>query len=545
MANIFSTIDPESLDVDVPPIEQMPMGGLPPAPVPGLEAPMDMGAIPVPPSAGPKPYPESSGPTDADKLAAAQVILGTQQAPDNPAQPVMIQETSEDNTTTSNSSTSTTTKERSPETIQAEREAQIAADAQKAAIGEEAKAAEAEGLAKADLDEANNDAIVQVETAKIQARQESLAEIQNKITQRDNLAAELANAKPETFWGSKDASDRVSSALSIGLGSFGQAMLGSGQNIGQVLLERQMDEFSRNQDRKYQARVKQIDSMSTSISEKRALLGETDLVFDANKVAALAQIQGRLGRAQTMAKTASVKAGIAQRVAGVDQKMAELKMNQASKYEQTVVANEGENVVKRLSKSNKALDVRENVEQAKQFDKGLTDLSAVRSEIATGLKQLKNPNISREEKLQIAAGMMKAVNKSKESIGAEEAERLGAELRTSTSSIGKAAAGGATAGAGLGGIAGAVPTLGFGAPVGAGIGAALGGVGAGAVAAFDELGKPGGIRLSPDVEAFTRRLEGTLQNVDGTLGRQSRIQELVKRGLTIPQANAILDRENQ
>lgn len=270
-------------------------------------------------------------------------------APELPPAPLVTTTQSTDNT--QNTSTSTTSQERSQATIDAEAESDAAADAKIQALEQQA-AADAKLIQEEDkLKEADNRVIAEVEQAKADARQESIFELQDTIAKKDALAAELTNYKPETFWGSKETSDKISSAIAVGLGSFAQSLTGSGQNVGMVLLQRQMDEFDRNQKQKYDAKVKQIENMNLTIGQKRQMLQEADLVFDAQKTASRAQIQATLGRGMTMAKTASVKAALGQKVAQVQQDKAKIDMEQASKYEQRITSNESNNLVKRMQTS--------------------------------------------------------------------------------------------------------------------------------------------------------------------------------------------------
>lgn len=226
-----------------------------------------------------------------------------------------------------------TSQERSPQTRQAEQEYQQAGEEQKKAVDEEKAALDRQTEAEAKKQEQNNLAVRQVETARAKAQLRSQAKLQNDLADIDTRVAEFANYKPENFWDNKSTSDRVSAAIAIGLGSFGQALTGSGQNIGQVLLQRQMDEFDRNQERKYQAKLKQIDNMRTSLTTKMQLAEDAEKTYDAVKLAKLAQIDAQYGRGIAMAKTASTKAALTQKQAQISAQLAQIRIQQAAKYE--------------------------------------------------------------------------------------------------------------------------------------------------------------------------------------------------------------------
>lgn len=178
--------------------------------------------------------------------------------------------------------------------------------------------------------------------------------------------------------------------------------------------------------------------------------------------------------------------------------------------------------------------------------KKVTNLSGVRSELASALKQLKDPLMSDEDKLRVADGIVKTINMTQgtsDAIGQEEVGRLASELKTSLGALGSGIKYGAGAGAATGAALAGIPTLGIGAPVGAGIGALGGGILGAGGAALDEMSRPGGIKFSPDIPGFTSRTDKALEKVDATIRRQTRLQELIGEGKNVPEANAIIDQE--
>lgn len=227
--------------------------------------------------------------------------------------------------------------------------------------------AKAEANAQADFDMAEAKAIQSVEEARMIARQEGLQRLQNDLQQIDVKVAELANFKPEKFWDSKDTADKITAALSVGLGGFGAALTGSGQNIGQVLLERQMKEFATGEQRKYESKVKQIDAMQTSAKNKALLMDETDKLYDARKLASLAQVKGQYTRALQVAKTPGVVAKIQQDILKIDNQILTTQQQIAQSREQKITTSETKDTIKLIqqnggmTKSGKPL----NAEQSK------------------------------------------------------------------------------------------------------------------------------------------------------------------------------------
>lgn len=278
----------------------------PPIPPPGTGLP---GGVPM--------YPEAPAPIDPLEQAMIDQMNAPQYVDRN----------------TGSTTKSTTTQERSAETVAAEKELTDAQAEYEKSIAAEQKAIDEQAKAQADLDKADNEAIRTVETARAEAREMALMDVESDLADIDARVAAFTNQKPETFWGSKSTSDKIASALSVGLGSFAQSLTGSGQNVGMVLLQRQMDEFDRNQETQYKKQLMQINSMKASMDTKRQLIGEADKTFDAKKLAARAQVQSQLGRAMTMAKTGTVKAALGQKLAEFDKSVASLRMSNASKYE--------------------------------------------------------------------------------------------------------------------------------------------------------------------------------------------------------------------
>lgn len=231
-------------------------------------------------------------------------------------------------------------------------QAELAAtqEANNGAVAMELKSVEDQAKVAAELSKADNDAIAQVENARAAVQMENQAKFQKTLGDIDNKVAELANYRPETFWGSKSTADKIGASISVGLGSFAQAVMGSGQNVGMVLLNRQMDEFDNNQKVQYQNKLNQIQNMRLSLDEKEQLAHELDKTFDAQKLAARAQVQSQFAKASAMAKTPQVQASILQKQAQFDQNVAKIHAETAAKYEQRTTTTEEKDIIKKMAR---------------------------------------------------------------------------------------------------------------------------------------------------------------------------------------------------
>lgn len=284
------------------------------------------------------PVTPAGGPSADDKLAAAKVILGTDTAPE------MVDKV------VGKTSTTTSQQAQSPESVQAAADLEKAqADAQ-AATDMELKAAAEQSDVEAKIAEQDNNVIATVENARAAAQAENRIKFESAIADIDSRVAELSNFKPETFWGSKSTADKITAALSVGLGAYGQALLGSGSNIGQVLLDRNMSEFDRNQQMEYNNKLKTIQNMKGSLEMKQQLAEDAEKTFDAKKLAARAQVQSANAKALAMAKTPQVQAGIMQRQAKMDADIAGKQAEIASKYEAKTSVTKDEDIIKQMAR---------------------------------------------------------------------------------------------------------------------------------------------------------------------------------------------------
>ena len=289
----------------------------------------------------PQPYDQSqpSGivPSPETKLAAAEVVLGQQ-----PAEPELVdKKVGETSTSTQQQIESQASKDASAAILESQKKSQAAADKEMDAVANQAKI-------DGEINERNAVVDGTFNTAVAELRQEKEAEYKAVIAGIEAKQAELANYKPETFWGSKSTADKLTAALSVGLGAYGQSLLGSGSNIGQVLLERNMQEFDRNQQAVYQNKLKEIDGMKGNLDMKRKLAQDAEMTLDAYKLAGRSKIQSEYAKMAAMAKTGPVQAAIMQRQAGVDMDVAKMQSEIASKHEQRITTTTQQDILKKV-----------------------------------------------------------------------------------------------------------------------------------------------------------------------------------------------------
>lgn len=261
-----------------------------------------------------------------------------------PAAPVMVPQLA--GSTTSSSTTIT----KSPESNKLAGEVEENRGELRASGDAQIKSAEAVDKVQAKVDEIDARIMQQSEAAKANVKYQGVLELQGILTRIDQKQVELANLKPEKFWGSKSMSDKIASAVSIGLGSFGAALTGSGQNIGQVLLERQMSEFDRAQEQKFASAVKEIEGMRISAKDKAALIDDKMEILDSIRLSKLAQTKSLYTRQLQMAKTPGVAAKIQQDILKIDNQVLQSQQAVAQHYEKKVQSQETKNVYKMMEK---------------------------------------------------------------------------------------------------------------------------------------------------------------------------------------------------
>lgn len=174
-------------------------------------------------------------------------------------------------------------------------------------------------------------------------------EVQMEMNRLDTKIQELANTPREEFWGSRSTSQKIAAALAVGLGSYGQALTGSGQNVGMLVLQSQIDGFNKAQDEKYNREIKAIEGMRANMATKRELAKTAREELLARKEAALFAVDQELAVRAGAAKTQQQVAQIAQQSAKIQADLANARASRESEYAQAVSTTREDKVLQNLT----------------------------------------------------------------------------------------------------------------------------------------------------------------------------------------------------
>lgn len=225
----------------------------------------------------------------------------------------------------------------------------VAKDKEKSAQDELAKAEAAALKAQYDLDTANAGLDSQALAAKSLALNRAAADVRDAQARYEAQAAEYASQPPQTFWGSKSMAQKMAAAEAISLGSIGQALTGSGDNVGLLLIDRQLKEFDNSLQRRHEAEERHLSSLKTGISSVKDASDIEISALEARMLAARARLSQTYGQAILTAKTDKVKATAMHNKAVLDGQMAEIRRKSAERYEREakskVTKYEMENIV--------------------------------------------------------------------------------------------------------------------------------------------------------------------------------------------------------
>lgn len=249
--------------------------------------------------------------------------------PTPPAAPVMVPKKVGETTTT------TTSVAQTPEAAEfiaaSKRQTEELAGLQKQEQDAVQKQAEIEQQKQRDLAQMTNE----VEAARAAVRAQRQAEIDSEMALLETKVQQLTAKPRKEFFDTLTDGQKIATALSIGLGSFGQALTGSGQNVGLVMLRKRMDQFDKAQDDERDAKLKEIENRRLNINTKRQLMKDVDDQYTAQKLALTEAIKGEYEAQMAMAKTPQVQAQIAQKYQEMEnrslQQRAELAQSMAAK----------------------------------------------------------------------------------------------------------------------------------------------------------------------------------------------------------------------
>lgn len=129
---------------------------------------------------------------------------------------------------------------------------------------------------------------------------------------RDEIARlrqEYASQPWQSFWGSKDAGDKIMLGLAVGLGSLGQAQVG-GQNLAMAFIQSNIDDHNKVQSERFRMLEAQLSAAQTNnVQAQQAIKNQFDNLV-ANKTAAYDQLDKQLAAisAKTNVQSARINA---------------------------------------------------------------------------------------------------------------------------------------------------------------------------------------------------------------------------------------------
>lgn len=423
------------------------------------------------------------------------------------------------------------------------------------AVKKQQQAADAE--AKAQMDRIQKEAEYQQKLA------ESSAQVADKFAQSyqeadrliaadqaalDNRITEFANQKNETFWGSKTEGDRIAAAVSVGLGSLGQALLGSKENVGMALLKRNMDEFANNQQAEYNRQLKGIENQKLSIDQKMDAKKMLKMNFDAQSLAATEKVKAALGQAVQLAKLPEIAAKAQKMQADLDASASLKRADIFKDYAETRKTVATKQAYQQLASGISPDQRKASLQSAEEMRKGLVKKLNAVNILDKVLKLQSDPKVPYDVKLSSARLAVKdLMGENKEALGDREREYYASILENTAAKIAKTAVAGAAAVGGTGAAAGTMlGGPGIGTAVGGVLGAGLGLLGAGTYEAINAATSPGGIQFAPDLPGFANLASETAKRFDAEAKFAARVIELVeKEGIDVMQANIIAKKEEE
>jgi hypothetical protein len=250
------------------------------------------------------------------------------------------------------------------------------------ASGQRLKAAEVQerqGLAEEQKAQSDLDKKVAETTAKwklaeadrIRQENNTIAKLLNDADMRQ---AELAKMERKDFWGSQTEGQKWATALSVGLGSFGQALTGSGQNVGIKILNSRIDQFNRIQDQQFEQKKKEIEGLRISASKRQEAIAALEKEFDARKLSEISKIEEELKPRIAAAKTPQMQAKLTQTYEAMQQQKARSIADIADKYAAQTSENRTTEIYRQVS--GKASYLPPNVEAAKAGQQWVTMATA-------------------------------------------------------------------------------------------------------------------------------------------------------------------------
>lgn len=182
--------------------------------------------------------------------------------------------------------------------------------------------------------------------------QAAQAETSQRLQQIDRMTKQYSQDAQSQgdFWANKSVGSKVGWAVALALGGFGAAMTKS-QNGAMQLLETAMKDDAQQKDRRLAAQRGAIGDMRNSLQDFRQMGLDQQKAQDANDMSVMQAFQARLESALAQTKDpiiqangqkslADVRAKIAEKAAGLHEKIAAEAMEKANKITSTLAADD-------------------------------------------------------------------------------------------------------------------------------------------------------------------------------------------------------------
>jgi hypothetical protein len=349
----------------------------------------------------------------------------------------------------------------------------------------------------------------------------------------------LSKMSPKTFWQKADTMDKVLMSLTILAGSFGSPRSG-GKNVAIETMNRAIERDFNRQTQLINRKFSALRDRENTLVRKTALKRQELAAIEGYKQASFDQAERVTNGYKLATKGPEAKAKLDIALADIEESRNNHNIGMTNRIQKLTLLDE-ERAAKAASQTFENLP-KESKVAAEIVIKKNAGLIPIRSEIASALQQLKDPNLSRDDKLRVGSQLVKTLNSTQgsDAVGAEEAARLAGELQGNISKIAEGAGKGVLGGVIAGGAIGSVGA-GAGAVPGAAIGGGLGLIGGGLMGLVDAIDDPGGLRFRADVDGFTKRVDLTLKKVDATLERNDQVTSLIKKGVAPAKAARLVE----
>lgn len=206
--------------------------------------------------------------------------------------------------------TTTTTEEQTPELREAlDQGPQLQADVRAASAQEQASVAEQNRI-ESEKTKKIAEASAQVEQARYEVMQDNRLKLESELLEIQEAAKELANAPRKSYFDNLSGGQKFLAALSVGLGSYGQALTGSGQNVGMAILQKRIEQFDKEQDDARDKAFKALDQRRLNSQTRLQMASQIEKEFDARKLSLTEKLKGEFDSRMALAKTPQQQAAI-------------------------------------------------------------------------------------------------------------------------------------------------------------------------------------------------------------------------------------------